>query len=84
VFARTAEAGPDLFPEGSEQGGDTEARETIWTDRDGFNQAFDNFAEAVATAQAADIQSLDALKPQLDGVLKTCKGCHDNYRVEKD
>lgn len=84
VFARTAEKGPGLFPPGSETGGDTEARETIWSDRAGFEQAFTNFGEAVAAAQAADIQSLDALQPQLQGVLKTCKGCHDNYRVDKD
>ena len=84
VFAITAEKAPALFPEGSETGGDTEAKATIWTDRAGFDQAFTNFGEAVAAAQAADIQALDQLQPQLQGVLKTCRGCHDDYRVDKD
>lgn len=84
VFARTAEQAPELFPPGSDSGYDTEARETIWSDRAGFEQAFANFGDAVAEAQAADIQSLEALQPQLQGVLKTCKDCHDSYRIEKD
>lgn len=84
VFARTAEQAPAYFPEGSETGGDTEAKATIWSDRAGFEQAFTNFGDAVAKAQAADIQSLETLQPQLQGVLKTCKDCHDNYRIEKD
>lgn len=84
VWAETAEKAPALFPEGSETGGDTEAKATIWSDRAGFDQRFQDFADAVASAQAADITTLEALGPQLQGVLKTCKGCHDNYRVEKD
>lgn len=84
VFATTAEQAPSLFPEGSETGGDTEAKATIWSDRAGFDQAFVDFGEAVAAAQAADIQSLEQLQPQLQGVLKTCRDCHDGYRVEKD
>ena len=84
VFASTAEEAPALFPVGSETGGDTEAKMTIWSDRAGFDQAFANFGEAVAAAQAADIQTLEALQPQLQGVLKTCRDCHDGYRVEKD
>lgn len=84
VFATTAEEAPALFPVGSETGGDTEAKMTIWSDRAGFDQAFANFGEAVAAAQAADIQTLEALQPQLQGVLKTCRDCHDGYRVEKD
>ncbi len=84
VFATTAEQAPALFPEGTETGGDTEAKATVWSDRAGFDQAFTNFGEAVAAAQAADIQSLDQLQPQLQGVLKTCRDCHDGYRVEKD
>jgi cytochrome c556 len=84
VFATTAEEAPGLFPEGTETGGDTEAKATIWSDRAGFDQAFTDFGEAVAAARAADIQSLEALQPQLQGVLKTCRDCHDGYRVEKD
>lgn len=84
VFATTAEEAPALFPVGSERGGDTEAKATIWSDRAGFDHAFNQFGEAVATAQAAGIQSLDQLQPQLQGVLKTCRDCHDGYRVEKD
>lgn len=84
VFADTAERAPALFPAGSERGGDTEAKATIWSDREGFNARFDDFSGAVAAARAADIQSLDALQPRLQAVLKTCKGCHDDYRVDKD
>ncbi len=84
VFARTAEEGPALFPEGTETGGDTEAKATIWSDRAGFDQAFVDFGDAVAAAQAADIQTLEELQPQLQGVLKTCRGCHDDYRVDDD
>jgi cytochrome c556 len=84
VFANTAEEAPSLFPEGSETGGDTEAKATIWSDRAGFDQAFVDFGNAVAAAQEADIQTLEQLQPQLQGVLKTCKGCHDGYRVDDD
>ena len=84
VFATTADKAPALFPEGSESGGETEAKATIWSDRAGFDQAFTNFGEAVAAAQSAEIQSLEQLQPQLQGVLKTCRDCHDGYRVQKD
>ena len=84
VFGNTAEKAGDMFPPGSETGGDTEARATIWTDRDGFNEKLADFGDAVAKAQAAGIDSVDALKPQLQSVLGTCKGCHDDYRVDKD
>jgi cytochrome c556 len=84
VFAMVAEKAPALFPEGSETGFDTEAKETIWSDRAGFEQAFENWANATAEAQAATIDSVETLQPALQGVLKTCKGCHDDYRVEKD
>lgn len=84
VFAVTAEEAPALFPEGSDSGFDTEAKATIWTDRAGFDMAFVKFAAAVEEAQDANIDSLEALQPALQGVLKTCKGCHDDYRIEKD
>lgn len=84
VFANTAEKARDLFPEGTETGGDTEAKATIWSDPEGFQQGFVNFSAAVADAQAADIQTLEQLQPQLQAVLNTCRECHDGYRVEKE
>lgn len=84
VFANTAEEAPNYFPPGSETGFDTEAKATIWTDRAGFDTAFIKFAAAVEEAQDANIDSAETLQPALQGILKTCKGCHDDYRVEKD
>ena len=72
----------DLFPEGSETGHDTEAKATIWTDRDGFNKEIATFAAAVEAAIAADPQSLEDLKAAAGPVFKSCKSCHEGYRVE--
>jgi cytochrome c556 len=84
VFERVAGSYGELFPPGSETGNDTEARPEIWTDRAGFDQRLVDFGEAVGKAQAANPQNVDELKPVLFGILNTCKGCHDNYRVDKD
>ncbi|MDX2427933.1 MAG: cytochrome c [Xanthomonadales bacterium] len=80
----TATEAPDLFPEGSETGHDTEAKATIWTDRDGFNAAMEKFSTAVDAAIAANPESLDALKAAAGPVFKACKGCHEGYRVEEE
>jgi cytochrome c556 len=84
TWKHTAMTVGDLFPVGSETGGDTEAKSTIWSDREGFDAALANFGEAVDTAIAADPKSVEELKPVLGGVTKACKGCHDDYRVEDD
>ena len=74
----------DHFPEGSETGYDTEAKETIWTDRTGFNQQLDDFAKAADAAIEANPQNLEALKAAAGPVFKTCKACHEDYRVEDE
>lgn len=84
VFEDAAARFGDLFPEGSDTGGDTEAKATIWTDRAGFETKLAGFGEAVAAAQAANPQTLDEFKPVFLSVVKNCKGCHDDYRIEKD
>jgi len=84
VFANTANEAPNYFPVGSETGFETEARATVWTDREGFDMAFMRFAAAVEEAQDANIDSLETMEPELQKILKTCKGCHDDYRVEDD
>jgi cytochrome c556 len=84
TMQHTADTAGGLFPPGSETGGDTEARSTIWTDREGFDQALLDFANAVQAARDAAPQSVDELKPVLGAVTKTCKGCHDGYRVKDE
>jgi len=72
------------FPEGSETGYDTEAKETIWTDRDGFNERLVAFADATNTAIEANPQDLEALNAATGPVFKACKACHEDYRVEDE
>ena len=74
----------DHFPEGSETGYDTEAKETIWTDRAGFNDQLSAFEKAANAAIEANPQDLEALKAAAGPVFKTCKGCHEDYRIEDE
>ena len=74
----------DLFPEGSETGYDTEAKETIWTDRDGFNEQLGTFTDAVISAIEDNPQDLEMLKTATGPVFKACKACHEDYRVEDE
>jgi len=73
-----------LFPPGSETGEDTRAAPAIWEDRAGFEEALAKLGKAVDAAIAANPQTLDAAKPVLGPVFNACKGCHDNYRLEKE
>ncbi|MBT8092418.1 MAG: cytochrome c [Gammaproteobacteria bacterium] len=74
----------DLFPEGSETGMDTEAAPAIWEDRAGFEAALAKWREAIEAAQAALPVTLEDAKLTVGPVFQTCKGCHDNYRIEKE
>ena len=74
----------ELFPEGTETGYDTEAKKEIWTDRAGFDAELKKFSDAANAAVAANPQSIEELKAAAGPVFKTCKGCHEGYRVEKE
>ena len=84
TWAEAAASFGDMFPEGSETGYDTEARATIWSDRAGFDAALADFAGAVDAAIAAQPQDLESLNAAAGPVFKTCKGCHEEYRVEDE
>ena len=73
-----------LFPPGSETGEGTEAAPAIWEDREGFDAAIAEWQEAVAAAIAAAPATLDDAKPVAGAIFNTCKGCHDNYRIEEE
>lgn len=84
VFKKASGHIGELFPEGSEAGEETEAAPAIWEDREGFNEAIGKWAEATDAALADVPDSLDEAKPVLGAVFQSCKGCHDNYRIEKE
>jgi len=71
----------ELFPEGSETGGDTRARAEIWTDRAGFDAEVLVFQEATAAAVAAEPADLDAFRPVFGAVGQTCGTCHEKYQI---
>ena len=82
VWAEAAWDFGKLFPEGSETGFDTEAKSTIWTDRASFDKALAEFKQQADAAVAANPQTLAELQPAAGAVFKTCKSCHEGYRVD--
>ena len=84
TWAEVAGQVGDLFPEGSETGFDTEAKATIWSDREGFNAALSAWSEAIDAAIASNPQDLEALQAAAGPVFKKCKACHEEYRVDDE
>ena len=84
TWAEVAGQVGDLFPEGSETGFDTEAKATIWSDREGFNAALSAWSEAVDAAIASNPRDLEALQAAAGPVFKKCKACHEEYRVDDE
>jgi cytochrome c556 len=72
---------PSMFPEGSDFG-ETDALESIWTDRAGFEKAAQQLAEAsgelVTVSQSGDMKAIGRAVGAVGGA---CKNCHDNYRA---
>lgn len=70
------------FPAGTETGGNTKARPEIWTNRDGFNQAADNYVAAfdklLVLANAGDTAAFNAAYAEAGA---TCGACHRNFRA---
>jgi len=84
TWEHVAATAGSLFPEGSETGHDTAARETVWTDRAGFDAELEAFSTAVSDAVEAAPQDLEALKAAAGPVFQACKSCHEGYRVEDE
>lgn len=88
IGARVAEDArrvPDQFPEGS-LSDVSEARDTIWTDFADFEDKSADLATAAAALAERDAASLDrtALAQALKRMGRTCKSCHESYRLKKN
>jgi len=80
ALAQAATLIGDLVPAGSE-GGD--ALPAIWEDMDGFQKYASEAADATAVlAAAAEANDRGAMGKAFKAVGNSCKGCHDNYRVD--
>ena len=73
----------DYFPAGSDQGGSTKARPEIWKETPRFRQMAQALqAESAKLKAAVHGGDLDAIKAAFGATAKSCKACHDAYRVQ--
>lgn len=74
-----------LFPEGSQEGGDTEASPKIWENMSDFMAKAEALKKASGEAIEAADKGQEAFKTAIfDSLAKACKSCHDAYRIKKD
>jgi len=74
----------ELFPAGSETGGETVASPKIWEDMDGFKAKAAVLEDVISKLIASPITDLDGVKAALGGIGPACSGCHEAYRIKKD
>ncbi len=73
----------ELFPAGTESGGETTASAKIWEDMDGFKAAFAKFHTDLDGAIAAAPADKAAFDAQFKQVSANCGTCHETYRIKK-
>ncbi|MAY27786.1 MAG: cytochrome C554 [Aurantimonas sp.] len=74
----------DYFPEDSKTGNDTEAAPAIWEKPDEFEAALVKFQEDTQAAIDAAPQDMESFKQAFGMVTQNCKGCHEEFRIDKD
>ncbi len=73
----------DLFPAGSETGGETTASPKIWEDMEGFKAKLAKFTGDLDSAITAAPADKDAFMAAFGPVAGNCQSCHEAYRVMK-
>lgn len=81
TYADAAKKLPDLFPDDSKTGHDTEALPAIWEHKDDFKARFSKFGGDAEAAQKSitDQASFQATMPK---IIAQCGGCHKEYRAK--
>ena len=79
----SAEKFGGLFPEDSKTGEKTEAAPAIWEKPEDFKAKLAKFDGDISAAIAAKPADLDAFKAAFQAVGANCKGCHQEFRVDK-
>jgi cytochrome c556 len=73
---------PQLFPDDSRTGGDTEALASIWDNKADFEARFQKLGKAAKAAETA-ITDEFSLMDHWKSVVGNCSGCHKKYRKKK-
>ncbi len=72
------------FIDGSDKGGNTEARPEIWSNRAKFDAAAEKLqGEMTKLALVTKGGDFDAIKTQVGATAGACKACHDDFRKKK-
>tara|TARA_Y200000002_G_scaffold336335_1_gene304423 strand:- start:199 stop:633 length:435 start_codon:yes stop_codon:yes gene_type:complete len=70
------------FPNEKEVLAHSEAAETIWSDRTGFNNSVKKFLDDIEFALNAEPETLDDFKPMFEKITTNCQSCHQVYRLK--
>lgn len=70
---------PNLFPEGSESGGETHASPDIWTNREDFQAMAEAVIASVKAAEASVADGQAAFSTAWQNVSVGCAACHAKY-----
>ena len=86
MIQTTAHNMQNYFPDASKPGpkSKSEAAPKIWTDMTGFLAEVAKFKTATSAAIKPAGQGEDAFKAAFISVTKTCKSCHETYRIKKE
>ena len=74
----------DLFPEGSETGGETRAAPATFERPDEFRERADEFEADTAAALEAAPQTLEAFQAAFRDVSQNCRACHEDFRLPEN
>lgn len=74
---------PDLFPDDSKTGHDTEALPAIWEHKADFEDRLKKFNDSTSAALVS-ITDQATFQAQFPEIAKQCGGCHKLYREKKD
>lgn len=74
---------PDLFPDNSKTGGETEALAVIWDKKQDFTDRFKKLA-AEAAAASTKITDEFSFQEEFPKVVGNCSACHKVYRKPKE
>lgn len=85
AIASHAKEMPQLFPEGSNDK-PSEALPSVWEKWDSFTAIALELEKAASQLAevASSAQSVNDIKPPFLGVAKTCKSCHEDFRLKKE